>query len=69
MSPEKAAPASFANIAFDTGRIYERKRISDWIDAHRRAVILDDDCTIWRDSFNSEELLDFIHEEESDGTK
>lgn len=38
----------------------ERKRIRDWIEENRRAFELDDDVFIYRDSFNSEDLLKFI---------
>jgi hypothetical protein len=38
----------------------ERKRIRDWIESNRRAFELDDDVFIYRDGFNSEDLLKFI---------
>lgn len=51
---------------YQKGVMAERKRISDWIEANRRAIIWDEDYTIWRDSFDSETLLDFIHGEKND---
>ncbi len=38
----------------------ERKRIRDWVESNRRAFELDDDVFIYRDGFNSEDLLKFI---------
>lgn len=38
----------------------ERKRIRDWIESNRRAFELDDDVFLYRDGFDSEDLLRFI---------
>ncbi len=38
----------------------ERKRIRDWVESNRRAFELEDDVFIYRDGFNSEDLLKFI---------
>jgi hypothetical protein len=50
--------------AYDLGKedgvAEERKRILDWIEDNRRKFELDDDVFIYRDSFNSEDLIRFI---------
>lgn len=50
--------------AYDVGRkdgvAEERKRIRDWIEDNRRAFEIDDEVFFYRDSFNSEDLLNFI---------
>jgi hypothetical protein len=50
--------------AYDVGRAdgvaEERKRIRDWIESNRRKLEFSDDVFIYRDSFNSEDLIDFI---------
>lgn len=50
--------------AYDVGRkdgvAEERKRIRDWIEDNRRAFEIDDGVFFYRDSFNSEDLLNFI---------
>jgi len=38
----------------------ERKRIRDWVESNRRAFEFSEEVTIYRDSFNSEDLLKFI---------
>ena len=42
------------------GIAQERKRIRDWIEDNRRAFEIDDGVFFYRDSFNSEDLLNFI---------
>ena len=50
--------------AYDLGRedgvAEERKRVLDWIEDNRRKFEIDDDVFIYRDSFNSEDLIRFI---------
>lgn len=50
--------------AYDYGKsdgvAQERARIRDWVIRNRRAFELDDDVFMYRDSFNSEDLLKFI---------
>jgi hypothetical protein len=50
--------------AYDVGRAdgiaEERQRIKDWIESNRRKLEFSDDFFIYRDSFNSEDLIDFI---------
>ena len=50
--------------AYDVGRAdgiaEERQRIKDWIGDNRRKLEFSDDVFIYRDSFNSEDLMDFI---------
>lgn len=50
--------------AYDYGKkdgiAAERQRIRDWVEKNRRAFELDDAVFIYRDSFNSEDLLRFI---------
>jgi hypothetical protein len=50
--------------AYDVGRAdgiaEERQRIKDWIESNRRKLEFSDDVFIYRDSFNSEDLIDFI---------
>ena len=50
--------------AYDVGRAdgiaEERQRIKDWIEDNRRKLEFSDDVFIYRDSFNSEDLMDFI---------
>lgn len=50
--------------AYDVGRqdgvAEERKRIRDWIEDNRRAFEFDEGVLFYRDSFNSEDLLNFI---------
>jgi hypothetical protein len=62
--------------AYDLGRAdgvaEERKRIRDWVEDNRRAFELEDGVFFYRDSFNSEDLLNFIdgkkkEDEESTG--
>lgn len=38
----------------------ERQRIRDWVEKNRRALEFDEDTVMYRDSFNSEDLLKFI---------
>ena len=44
------------------GIAQERKRIRDWVENNRRAFELEDGVFFYRDSFNSEDLLNFIDE-------
>jgi len=44
------------------GIAQERKRIRDWVEDNRRAFEIDDGVFFYRDSFNSEDLLNFIDE-------
>jgi hypothetical protein len=62
--------------AYDLGRAdgvaEERERIRDWVEDNRRAFEIDDGVFFYRDSFNSEDLLNFIdgkkkEDEESTG--
>lgn len=50
--------------AYDYGRAdgiaEERARIREWVLANRRAIEIDDDLFMYRDSFNSEDLVHFI---------
>jgi|LauGreDrversion4_2_1035121.scaffolds.fasta_scaffold43128_7 hypothetical protein len=50
--------------AYDVGRAdgvaEERQRIRDWVESNRRAFEIDDGVFFYRDSFNSEDLLNFI---------
>lgn len=50
--------------AYDYGKqdgiAEERKRIRDWVVDNRRALEFDEGVFLYRDSFNSEDLLDFI---------
>ena len=51
--------------AYDYGKkdgiAEERKRILDWVESNRRSIALSDDVVMYRDSFNSEDLIDFIN--------
>ena len=51
--------------AYDLGRedgiAEERKRILEWVESNRRSIALFDDVVMYRDSFNSEDLIDFIN--------
>lgn len=42
------------------GTAEERARVRDWVLANRRAIELDDDVFMYRDSFTSEDLIKFI---------
>lgn len=57
--------------AYDYGKAdgiaEERARIREWVLANRRAIELDDDVFMYRDSFNSEDLLRFIDSGEKAG--
>jgi hypothetical protein len=50
--------------AYDYGKsdgvAQERARIRDWVIRNRQAFELDDNVFMYRDSFNSEDLLRFI---------
>lgn len=50
--------------AYDYGRsdgiAEERQRIRDWVEKNRQTFKLDEDAVMYRDSFNSEDLLRFI---------
>jgi len=41
------------NLFIQEGKIQERERIADWVNAHRTEVVEG----VWRDHFNSEYLL------------
>lgn len=57
--------------AYDYGRqdgtAEERARIRDWVLANRREIEIDDGVVMYRDSFNSEDLLKFIDSGEKQG--
>jgi hypothetical protein len=50
--------------AYDYGKkdgiAEERKRIRDWVEANRRSFEIDDGVFFFRDSFSSQDLIDFI---------
>lgn len=50
--------------AYDVGRAdgvaEERQRIREWVESNRRSFEIDDAVFMYRDSFNSEDLLKFI---------
>jgi hypothetical protein len=50
--------------AYDYGKkdgiAEERKRIRDWVVANRRSFEIDDGVFFFRDSFSSQDLIDFI---------
>ena len=50
--------------AYDYGKkdgiAEERKRIRDWVVANRRSFEIDDGVFFFRDSFTSQDLIDFI---------
>lgn len=50
--------------AYDLGRqdgiAEERQRIRDWVESNRRSFEIDEGVFMYRDSFNSEDLLRFI---------
>jgi hypothetical protein len=50
--------------AYDVGRAdgvaEERQRIRNWVESNRRAFEIDDGVFFYRDSFDSEDLLNFI---------
>jgi hypothetical protein len=52
--------------AYDLGRedgiAEERKRILDWVRDNRREFEIDEGVIFYRDSFNSEDLINFIEE-------
>jgi hypothetical protein len=47
---------------FVAGVRYEQTRILKWIEEHRVAIELDAGIFIYRDNFNSEDLIRFINE-------
>ena len=55
--------------AYDYGKkdgiAEERQRILDWVKENRREFELDDDVVFYRDSFNSEDLIRFIEQKET----
>lgn len=55
--------------AYDYGKkdgiAEERKRISDWIEANRSVIELDEDTVMYRDHFSSQDLLDYINDGET----
>jgi hypothetical protein len=57
----------YVKAAYRLGQMKERERIVQWIENHRRKFELGDDLFIYRDSFNSEDLLEFINEKDLDG--
>jgi hypothetical protein len=52
--------------AYDYGKkdgiAEERKRILDWVRDNRREFEIDEGVVFYRDSFNSEDLINFIEE-------
>jgi hypothetical protein len=57
--------------AYDYGKkdgiAQERTRILDWIKDNRREFDFGDGVFIYRDSFNSEDLIRFIEQKETNG--
>jgi hypothetical protein len=51
------------NRGIEEGVKRERERIANWIRENRRAIELADDVFLYRDSFDSESLLEFIEGE------
>lgn len=49
------------------GIAQERKRILDWVKDNRRAFEFDEGVLFYRDSFNSEDLIRFIEQKETNG--
>ena len=47
-------------LGFEAGEAAEQDRIIKWIEANRRKFELDDNVFIYRDSFNSNDLIAFI---------
>lgn len=56
-------PAFALAFGIEHGRIAERDRIVNWVEEHRRKFEMDDAYFIYRDSFNSEDLMAFLFEE------
>lgn len=44
-------------------RLTERMRITNWVNNNRRYIELEAGIGVYRDSFNSEDLLAFLNEE------
>jgi hypothetical protein len=59
IATEQAMDASFA-MGVQIGIDEERQRIIDWIEENRRKLEFDEEAFIYRDSFNSEDLIRFI---------
>jgi hypothetical protein len=55
--------------AYDYGKkdgiAEERKRILDWVKDNRREFEIDEGVIFYRDSFNSEDLIRFIEQKET----
>ena len=62
IATEQAMDASFA-MGVQIGIDEERQRIIEWVEENRRKLEFDDDVFIYRDSFNSEDLIKFINDE------
>ena len=65
IATENAMDASFA-MGVQIGIDDERQRIIECIEENRRKLEFDDDVFIYRDSFNSEDLIRFINGEKID---
>ena len=65
IATENAMDASFA-MGVQIGIDEERQRIIEWIEENRRKLEFEDDVFIYRDSFNSEDLIRFINGEKID---
>ena len=48
------------DYGLNDGIAQERQRIRDWVEGNRRAFEIEDGVFFYRDSFNSEDLLNFI---------
>ena len=59
IATEQAMDASFA-MGVQIGIDEERQRIIEWIEENRRKLEFDEETFIYRDSFNSEDLIRFI---------
>ena len=65
IATENAMDATLA-MGIQIGIDEERQRIIEWVEANRRKLELDDDVFIYRDSFNSEDLIRVINGEKID---
>ena len=65
IATENAMDATLA-MGIQIGIDEERQRIIEWIEENRRKLELDDDVFIYRDSFNSEDLIRVINGEKID---
>ena len=68
-NPMQAEEKQMGIDAYDYGKkdgiAEERQRILDWVKENRREFELDDDVVFYRDSFNSEDLIRFIEQKET----